>query len=199
MLEESYSRVIGILASIWRSFGSPRIAGDQKAVDAAKSLWSKKDQAKSAGTGLPARARNAIIAVGGVVVAIVLVWFVFSLVAGDDDSDEPELATLPSPTPFTGPVYLTEIQAIDHALQAARDNGLESSEFEQIARRITFGEFAEAIGQKDRAERGLLETATETEVWAVAFAGDVELGLSNGESVVYDNLTVILDALTAQV
>jgi len=168
-------------------------------VDAAKSLWSKKDQAKSAGTGLPARARNAIIAVGGVVVAIVLVWFVFSLVAGDDDSDEPELATLPTPTPFTGPVYLTEIQAIDHALQAARDNGLESSEFEQIARRITFGEFAEAIGQKDRAERGLLETATETEVWAVAFAGDVELGLSNGESVVYDNLTVILDALTAQV
>jgi len=33
----------------------------------------------------------------------------------------------------------------------------------------------------------------------VAFAGDVELELSNGESVVYDNLTVILDALTAQV
>jgi len=110
MLEEFYSRVIGILASIWRSFGSPRIAGAQKAVDAAKSLWSKKDQAKSAGTGLPARARNAIIAVGGVVVAIVLVWFVFSLVAGDDDSDEPELATLPTPTPFTGPVYLTEIK-----------------------------------------------------------------------------------------
>ena len=33
MLGEFYSRMIGILASLWRSLGSPRIAGDQKAVD----------------------------------------------------------------------------------------------------------------------------------------------------------------------
>jgi len=196
---EFYDKVIRFFAFLWRSFGSPRIAGDEKAVGAAKNLWSKKNHARAAGTSLPARTRNAIIAVSGVVVAILLVWLVFTLVLRDEESDGPELATAPTPTPFAGPAYLTEIQAIDHALQAARDNGLESSEFEQIARRVTFGEFAEAIGQRDRAERGLLEAPTETEVWAVAFAGDVELGLSNGESVVYDNLNVILDALTAQV
>ena len=57
----------------------------------------------------------------------------------------------------------------------------------------------QAIGELERAERGLLETPTDTEIWAVAFAGDVELELEGGESVKYDNLTVVLDALTGKV
>jgi len=57
----------------------------------------------------------------------------------------------------------------------------------------------QAIGELERAERGLLETPTDTEIWAVAFAGDVELELDNGEVVKYDNLTVVLDALTGKI
>jgi len=45
----------------------------------------------------------------------------------------------------------------------------------------------------------LLETPSETEIWAIAFAGDVQLELDNGERVEYDNLTVVLDALTGKI
>jgi hypothetical protein len=128
-----------------------------------------------------------------------LVWGLFALIGGDGDDELDSSVGLATPTPFTGPLYMTEVRSLSLALAAARDNGLVSQNFEHIGRRLLFGDYATAIGEADRAERGLLETPSETEVWIFAFAGDVQLELSNGERVDYDNLTVVLDALTGQI
>ena len=136
-----------------------------------------------------------------------LVWGLFALIGGDGDDELDSSVGLATPTPFTGPLYMTEVRSLNMtevrslslALAAARDNGLVSQNFEHIGRRLLFGDYATAIGEADRAERGLLETPSETEVWIFAFAGDVQLELSNGERVDYDNLTVVLDALTGQI
>lgn len=188
------------LAFVWRSFGSPRIAGDEKAVRAVRSAWSSRGRVAEAGTGVSTRARKAIIASSGVLVAVLVIWLVFVGFGARDDDGGPGASTgMPSPTPFAGPVYLTEVAALGGAVAAARENGLVSSDFAHISRRIQFGEYAGAIGETYRADRGLLETPSDTEVWAFAFSGDVELKLDGGEVVKYNNLTVILDALTGQV
>ncbi len=188
------------LAFVWRSFGSPRIAGDEKAVRAVRSAWSSSGRVAEAGTGVSTRARNAIIASSGVLVSVLVIWLVFLGFGARDNDDGPGASTgMPTPTPFAGPVYLTEVAALGGAVAAARENGLVSSEFAHISRRIRFGEYAEAIGETYRADKGLLETPSDTEVWAFAFSGDVELKLDGGEVVKYNNLTVILDALTGQV
>jgi hypothetical protein len=59
---------------------------------------------------------------------------------------------------------MNEVRSLAIALAAARDSGLVSQNFEHVARRIPFGEYAQAIGEADRAERGLLETPADTEV-----------------------------------
>ncbi len=188
------------LAFVWRSFGSPRIAGDEKAVRAVRSAWSSSGRVAEVGTGVSTRARNAIIASSGVLVAVLVIWLVFvGFGARDDDGVSGASTGMPTPTPFAGPVYLTEVAALGGAVAAARENGLVSSDFAHISRRIQFGEYAGAIGETYRADRGLLETPSDTEVWAFAFSGDVELKLNGGEVVKYNNLTVILDALTGQV
>ncbi len=203
------------LASLWRSFGSPRIAGDEKVFRRVRSAWVNRDieipgagasgVAGEAGTGLGTRTRNAIVASSGALVAALVLWLVFvGFGASDKDDDDINGGSgapnaVAPPTAFAGPVYLTEVAALDSAVAAARENGLVSSDFAHISRRIQFGEFAEAIGETFRAEKGLLATASDTEVWAFAFSGDVELKLDSGEVVKYDNVTVVLDALTGQV
>jgi hypothetical protein len=197
MIDRIRQLIIDFLATIWRSFGSPRIAGDEKAVSSIKKAWSKRERAIEKGTSLTARTRNIIIGASGLVVAAILIWLIISIYGGGDDlSSSSGLAT---PTPLTGPEFLTEVSALSLAVVAARDNGLVSQDFEHIARRVSFGEYAQAIGELNRADRGLLETSSETEIWAIAFAGDVQLELSNGERVDYDNLTVLVDALTGQI
>ena len=198
MLDQFLQGLSNKLASVWRIFGSPRIAGSAKAASFSKTAWSKKGQVSPRTTSLTARTRNAIIGFGGVAVAILSIWLVMSLFSGDGD----EVITaegFPTPTPFAGPEFMTEVQALSLALAAARDTGLVSQNFEHAARRIRFGEYAEAIGELDRAERGFLETPPETEIWAFGFVGDVVLELDNGERVEYDNLTVVIDALTGQI
>ncbi len=198
MLDQFLQALRGKLLAIWRISGSPRIAGSAKAASIGKTAWSKKERVNPRSTSLTARTRNAIIGIGGIVVAILSIWLVMSLLNGEDD----ELTTeerFPAPTPFAGPDFMTEVQALSLALSAARDSGLVSQDFEHIGRRIQFGEYATAIGEGNRADRGLLETPPETEIWAFAFAGDVRLELDNGEKVEYDNLTVVVDALTGKI
>ena len=198
MLDQFLQGLSNKLASVWRIFGSPRIAGSAKAASFSKTAWSKKGQVSPRTPSLPARTRNAIIGFGGVAVAILSIWLVMSLFSGDGD----EVITaegFPTPTPFAGPEFMTEVQALSLALAAARDAGLVSQNFDHIGRRIRFGEYAVATGERNRADLGLLETPSETEIWAFAFAGDVRLELDNGEKVDYDNLTVVVDALTGNI
>ena len=197
-------------AFLWRSFGSPRIAGDEKATRAERSAWtSSRTETPRPGTdetsgGARPRARKVVaaMAVGGVLIAVLVLW---AVAVGFGSSDKvgdgrPGASTgAASPTPFTGPVYLTEVVALGNALIAAREKGLVSDEYSHISRRIQFEEFAEAIGETYRVEKGLLATPADTEVWAFAFAGNVELKIGDNEIVKYDNLTVVLDALTGQV
>jgi hypothetical protein len=199
MLAKFVDVILRQLASLWRSFGSPRIAGDEKAIRAVRQAWANRGNAGGeAGT----RARYVIVVSfgGGVLVAALVLWLVFVGSGNDGNNGVPGGSTgAASPTPFAGPVYLTEVAALDSAVAAARENGLVSNDFAHISRRIQFGEFAEAVGETYRAEKGLLETPSDTEVWAIAFSGEVELRLTGGEVVKYDNLTVVLDALTGQV
>ena len=204
MLTSFLNAILSRLAFIWRSFGSPRIAGDTRAVDAVRRTWANRGRAAEVGSGLSTRVRNTVIASSGVVIAALVIWLVFmGFGSGDGDgggSEELEIAsTIPTPTPYDVPLFLTEVAALSSAIGAARESGLVSDDFAHIARRITFGEFAEAIGEGYRAERGLLETTVDTEIWAFAFSGDVELQFGDDEKVNYNNLTVVLDALTGHV
>jgi hypothetical protein len=186
------------LAAVWRVLGSPRIPGDEKAVASLKSTWSRRRELTRRKTSLTTRTRNMIIGAGGILGAIVLIWLIISLFGGGDE-ETAVVEGIPTPTPFAGPEFMTEVQALSLAIAGARDAGLVSENFKHVARRIQFGEYAQAIGELSRAERGLLETPSETEIWAIAFAGDVELELDTGERVEYDNLTVVLDALTGKI
>lgn len=199
MLDSFRQAILQRLAVVWRVFGSPRIAGDEKAVSSVKSAWANKDLARKRTTSITARIRNIIIGSSGLVAAALLIWIVMSTFGGDGDENELVNGGFPTPTPFARPEFLTEVQALSFAVAAARDAGLVTQNFEHIARRIQFGEYAEAIGELDRAERGLLETPSETEIWAFGFPGDVALELDNGERVEYDNLTIVVDALTGKI
>ena len=199
MLDSFLQAILQRFAFIWRVFGSPRITGDEKAVSSVKSAWANKDAARQKTTSITARTRNIIIGSSGLVAAVLLIWFVMSTFGGDGTDEDSVNGGFPTPTPFAGPEFMTEVQALSLALAAARDTGLVSQSFEHAARRIRFGEYAEAIGELDRAERGFLETPPETEIWAFGFVGDVVLELDNGERVEYDNLTVVIDALTGQI
>ena len=190
------------LAFFWRIAGSPRIAGDDKVASTLKNAWENRERpvegVRKSTSGMSVRARNWIITVLGVLFAIVLVWVVMSVFGGGENEDALAEGP-PTPTPFAGPEYMNEIGALSLAIAAARDAGLVSQNFEHIARRIQFVEYAEAIGEANRAERGLLKVPTDTEVWAFAYAGDVTLELDTGDRVDYDNLTVVLDALTGKI
>jgi len=199
MLDTFIQAILSRLAFVWRVFGSPRIAGDEKAVSSVKSAWANKGAARQRTTSITARTRNIIIGASGLVVAALLIWLVMTMFGGDGSDSDLANSEFPTPTPFAGPEFLTEVQALNLALAAAREAGLVSQDFAHIARRIKFGEYAEAIGELDRAERGFLETPPETEIWAFGFAGDVALELDSGEKVEYDNLTIVVDALTGKV
>ena len=199
MLSGISAQILKFLTTVWRVVGSPRISGDEKAVSGAKAAWAERGRASEVGAKLNQRTRYAILGTSGFVALVVVIWIIFSIFAGGEDGDSNESASIATATTFAGPEFLTEIESLQVALTAARDSGLISTDFSHISRRLQFGEYAQAIGELDRAERGLLETPIETEIWAVAFAGDVELELDSGEVVKYDNLTVVLDALTGKV
>jgi hypothetical protein len=95
--------------------------------------------------------------------------------------------------------YLTEVDAVKLAVAAALEKGLNSEGFAHIARRVTLGEYADAIGEGFRARQGQYEAPANTEVWVVAFSGEVSLEIEGTGPLVYDNLTLVLDALNGQV
>ena len=210
MLANFLDAVLRRLASLWRILGSPRITGDEKAARAVREAWANRGAETSgpgmggAGTATGLLTRNVLVSsiTAGVIVIALVLWAVFAVFGSNDsDSDGASGSStgVASPTPFAGPVYLTEVTALGNAVAAARENGLVSDEFSHISRRIQFGEFAQAIGETYRADKGLLATPSDTEVWVFAFAGGVELDIGDGELVSYDNLTVVLDALTGRV
>jgi hypothetical protein len=198
MLAMIVNAIISRLAFVWRIFGSPRIASDEKMITAVHSIWGKRYRVPKFGSGTSTRARKAIVASSGVLVSALVIWLVIvGFGMGAADETDTSAAT---PTPESGgTVYLTEVAALGNALVAARDNGLISKEITHISRRIQFSEYADAIGESYRADKGLLSASPDTEVWAIAFAGDVELMLITGEMVKYNNLTVVLDAITAEI
>jgi len=197
MLQQVLRSILQRLAAVWRVFGSPRIVGDEKAASAVKSALSDVSRAGEVGSSWSTRTRGAAIASSGVLIAVLVIWALLASRGGGDESEG--TSALAPPTPFSGPRFITEIRSLGIALAAARESGLMSEEVSHVSRRIQFGEYAQAIGEQDRAERGLLETSSDTEIWAVAFSGDVEIQLGSGDHVEYDNLTVVLDALTGTV
>ena len=94
---------------------------------------------------------------------------------------------------------MTEIEALPLAVTALRENGFEGGSFSHIARRVPFMDYATAIGQAFQAEQGHLEAPPELEVWVFGFRGNVRLDLPDEPSVFFDNLTVVLDALSGDV
>ena len=169
--------------------GSPRIWGDARA-------WSRLTAAYGGWRRIAGRwAAPTAIGLGGV--AAVALIAVIALATGGEGAD---LAATPTPTPTPRPPYLTEIEALPRAVQALRENGFVGESFFHIARRVPFLQYATAIGQAFHAEEGHLEVPTDREVWVFGFTGDVRLDLPDGQPVVYyDNLTVVLDALTGDV
>lgn len=206
MLAKILSAILRRVAFVWRIFGSPRIIGDEKAARAVGSAWAKRAQSASSasgkadelGTWIGTRTGKVVVASSGVLVVVLVFWLALAGSGSGDDGTDISSGPV-APTPFAGPVYLTEVVALGSAVAAARENGLISTNFAHISRRIQFGEFAAAIGETYRVEQGGLATSADTEVWAFAFSGDVELKLVSGEIVKYNNLTVILDALTGQI
>lgn len=198
MLDSFIHSITAKLGAVWRVFGSPRIAGDKKAVGTLKSAWVNRALPKEQVSILPRWAKLAIFTTSGLVVVVVAIWLLMSIFGGDGE-DNTAADGPPTPTPFAGPDYMTEVQALSLAVVAARDAGLVSQDFSHVARRLQFIDYATAIGEANRADRGLLETPSDTEIWAFAFVGDVRLELDNGDKVQYDNLTVVLDALTGTI
>lgn len=173
---------------VWRVMGSPRMPWLERAVASMLGV--------SVTVELPAsrNARIAGIAVGGVITLSLVTWAGVAFTGGGDNQPEEQVEATATPTL----AYLTELEALEEALVAARENGL-TGEFAHIARRITLFEYAQATGEAYRAEQGLLQAPADTEVWAVSFAGDVRAELSTGDVVQYDNITIVVDALTGQV
>jgi len=185
-------RVLGAVGSFvgaaWRMSGSPRIWGDAW-------TWA---QARAAWVGWTRIAgRWAVPGVAGMVAVIALVAIVVPAILSRDPGDEPRVELEPTATPE--PAYLTEVEALPLAVASLLENGFVGDSSAHIARRIRFGEYAAAIGQSFQAEEGLLEAPSETEVWVFAFKGDVELDVADQPAVRFDNLTVVLDALTGNV
>ena len=172
----------------WRVMGSPRIPWIERTLQSLTGI--------SVTVELPAsrNARIAGVAVAGVMMATMLTWAGVAVARGGNDA--PAAAAEPTATPVV--TYLTEVDALGAALAAARDNGLDGN-FAHVARRVTLFEYAQAVGEAYRAQQGFLEAPPETEVWAIAFAGTVEAELSTGDSVEFNNITVVVDALTRQV
>jgi hypothetical protein len=197
MLAMIFGAITNGLAFVWRIFGSPRIASDEKIVTAVHSFWGNRNRVPKLRRVSNTKVQKAIFASSGVLVSALVIWLVFvGFGLGDDATDAPAENSTPE---SDGPAYLTEVAALGNAVIAARDNGLVSEEINHISRRILFGGFADAIGESYRADKGLLSASPDTEVWAVAFAGEVELILVGGELVKYDNLTVVLDAITGEI
>ena len=177
-------------AAVWRMCGSPRIWGDAwvwAGLTGAYTWWRR-----FAGRWA------AMIGLGGAVVIVVTV--VLAVVATREPADRSaEFGMEPTPTPTPGPDYLTEIEALPLAVTSLMDNGFVGDAFSHIARRVQFRDYAAAIGQAYQAEEGHLEAPPGREVWVFAFKGDVMLDIPGQPSVAYDNLTVVLDALTGDV
>jgi hypothetical protein len=197
MIDTFLRSITAKLSQLWRILGSPRVAGDEKVTAWLESAWNNKEQPVEQVAALSPRARIVLFTSLGTIVAVAVI--VLLMITQDGNDGDTAVDGFPTPTPFAGPEFMTEVQALSLATVAARDAGLISQDFKHIARRLQFVEYAQAIGEANRADKGLLETPSETEIWAIAFSGDVELQLDNGEKVEYDNLTVIVDDLTGKI
>ena len=168
--------------------GSPRIWGDVW-------VWARLTAAYAGWRRIAGRwaAPTAIAAAATAVLAIAVPVAVLTT------RDGSELTPEPTPTPTPGPDYLTEIEALPLAVTSLRENGFAGDAFSHIARRVKFRDYAAAIGQAFAAEEGHMEASPDQEVWVFAFKGVVTLDVPGQPSVTYDNLTVVLDALTGDV
>ncbi|MBM3956524.1 MAG: hypothetical protein FJ313_00550 [Gemmatimonadetes bacterium] len=168
--------------------GSPRIWADAW-------VWARLAQAWAAWRRLAGR-RAGPIAIGAAGIGAVAAIVAVAVIAAG--GGPPAARALPTPTP--GPAYLTEVEALPLAVVALRENGFVGDSFPHIARRVPFRDYAAAIGQAFQAEEGHLELEPQREVWVFAFSGDLLLDLPDGQLPVhFDNLTVVMDALTGDV
>ena len=172
--------------SAWRMAGSPRVPG-------AAALAKTVSGAGGALGSLPGVVKGLFVMAlltGAAVVAVVVVVKAFDPFSRGDKAPEATVAPLP---------YLTEVDAVKAAVAAAIEKGMKSDDFAHISRRIQMRDYAAAIGESARVEAGFYEVRPETEVWAVAFTGEVTLDIGSARPIVYDNLTVVLDALSGKV
>ena len=188
VIDRVLQAVWGGLAVAWRMCGSPRLWGDAWA-------WARLTGAYGGWRSVAGRwAAPAALGLAGLVTIGLIATIVVATGGGEA---EPVATEEPTPTP--GPRYMTEIEALPCAVEALRENGFEGESFTHIARRVPFGDYATAIGQRFQAEQGNMEVPVDREVWVFAFKGNVRLELPDQPSVFYDNLTIVLDALTGGV
>ena len=184
--------IIGALAraaaAVWRVCGSPRIWGDAW-------VWARLTGAYAGWRGIAGR-WAAPAAIAAAAIAVLAITIPVAVLTTRDGSERPPE---PTPVPTPGPDYMTEIEALPLAVTSLMDNGFVGDAFSHIARRVQFRDYAAAIGQAYQAEEGHLEAPPGREVWVFAFKGDVMLDIPGQPSVAYDNLTVVLDALTGDV
>ena len=175
-------------AAAWRMSGSPRIWGDAW-------VWARLTGAYAGWRRIAGR-WAAPAAIAAAVIALLAVTIPVAVLTTRDGRERPPE---PTPTPTPGPDYLTEIEALPLAVTSLTENGFVGDTFSHIARRVPFRDYAAAIGQAFAAEEGHMEAPPDLEVWVFAFKGDVVLDVPGQPSVAYDNLTVVLDALTGNV
>lgn len=169
--------------------GSPRIWGDAWVWERVLIICS--GSRRLAGNRYVAGA----VVVGAIVVVISIV--IALVMTGEDNTAE--VASGVKPTPTRGPDYLTELDALPLAVDVLKTHGFAGNSFSHIARRVPFRDYASAIGEAFQADEGNLEIPPQREVWVFGFKGEIVLDVSDGTSVPYDNLTVVLDALSGDV
>ena len=95
-----------------------------------------------------------------------------------------------------GGISLTE--ARDRAFEEAKTYGIEDPPDIWIARQISFGQYAELAGERTKAFFGTPDYSPSAVVWVVSLRGDVTAPLLEGEVLNFDNLTIVLDAISGE-
>ncbi len=88
------------------------------------------------------------------------------------------------------------IEARDRAFEEAKTYGIKAPPEIWIARQISFGEYSELAGERTKAFFGTPDYSPSAVVWVVSMRGDVTAPLLEGEVLNFDNLTVVLDAVS---
>ncbi|MCH8102879.1 MAG: hypothetical protein IIB28_06980, partial [Chloroflexi bacterium] len=89
-------------------------------------------------------------------------------------------------------------EARDRAFEEAEAYGIEGTPDVWIARQINFGQYAELAGESTKSIFGTPDYSPSAVVWVVSMRGNVTGPLLGAEVINFDNLTIVLDAVSGE-